>query len=87
MLISSSDVIKCVTNVLHLTKTIEMFDVEERNAQSLTRQCPSVTVNGGSVCHLDAVNKVSTNPRYCRFSLREKSLGCKEQIGNERWYE
>jgi len=57
VLISSSDVIKCVTNVLHLTKTIEMFDVEERNAQSLTRQCPSVTVNGGSVCHLDAVNK------------------------------
>lgn len=43
LVITASALIKAVTNVLPLTKTLDAFDVEERNAEYLENQCPNVT--------------------------------------------
>ncbi|XP_018007351.1 pyridine nucleotide-disulfide oxidoreductase domain-containing protein 1 [Hyalella azteca] len=43
-LISGSDLIKAVTNVLHLTKSVDVFDVEDKHHSYLQQLCPSVTV-------------------------------------------
>lgn len=54
LVITASALIKAVTNVLPLTKTLDAFDVEERNAEYLENQCPNVTVIRDAVERLDA---------------------------------
>merc|ERR1712179_569457 len=44
VLITASGLIKAVTNILPITKTLDMFDVEERSSEQLESECPNVTV-------------------------------------------
>ncbi|KAK7074209.1 Pyridine nucleotide-disulfide oxidoreductase domain-containing protein 1 [Halocaridina rubra] len=57
LLITATYLIKSVTNVLPLTKTLDSFDVEERLPDDLMNQCPNVTVVRDTVARLDAKNK------------------------------
>ncbi|KAG7175640.1 Pyridine nucleotide-disulfide oxidoreductase domain-containing protein 1-like [Homarus americanus] len=54
LVITATPLIKAVTNVLPLTKTLDSFDVEERPAEELKNNCPNVTVAKDTVAHLDA---------------------------------
>lgn len=58
LVITASALIKAVTNVLPLTKTLDAFDVEERHAEYLENQCPNVTVIRDAVERLDAKEQV-----------------------------
>ncbi|XP_066954100.1 pyridine nucleotide-disulfide oxidoreductase domain-containing protein 1 isoform X3 [Macrobrachium rosenbergii] len=58
LLLTASYLIKTVTNVLPLTKTLDAFDVEEQPPEDLASRCPSVTVERDAVVQLDAKNKV-----------------------------
>ncbi|XP_068247237.1 pyridine nucleotide-disulfide oxidoreductase domain-containing protein 1 [Palaemon carinicauda] len=58
LLLTASYLIKAVTNVLPLTKTLDAFDVEEQPPDELVSRCPSVTVKRDAVLQLDAKNKV-----------------------------
>ncbi|KAF2348005.1 FAD/NAD(P)-binding domain [Trinorchestia longiramus] len=49
VLISGSDLIKAVTNVLHLSKSIDVFDVEDKHHSYLQQICPSVSVKPAQV--------------------------------------
>lgn len=44
LLISESSLIKTVTNLLALTQTLTQFDIEEKDANSLTIKHPNITV-------------------------------------------
>ncbi|XP_071515669.1 pyridine nucleotide-disulfide oxidoreductase domain-containing protein 1 [Panulirus ornatus] len=54
LVITATSLIKAVTNILPLTKTLDSFDVEERPAVELETQCPNVTVMKDTVIQLDA---------------------------------
>lgn len=58
ILISSSPVIKKVTNLKHLTKLLTDFSVEERNPDSLAETCSSLTVINDNVVSIDYKNKI-----------------------------
>ena len=59
VLVSGSDLVKTISNVLHLTKSIDIFDVEDRAADYLSQQCPSVTVVPDTVKQMDTDKKVN----------------------------
>lgn len=54
VVITATSLIKAVTNVLPLTKTLDAFDVEERPAEELENNCPNVTVVRDTVVRLHA---------------------------------
>ncbi|KAB0798536.1 hypothetical protein PPYR_09529 [Photinus pyralis] len=56
ILVSESSLIKTVTNIQALTKTITNFDVVEKEAQSLTDTHPNITVILDSVIKINTVN-------------------------------
>nr|BAN20931.1 conserved hypothetical protein [Riptortus pedestris] len=58
ILISSSPVIKKVTNLKHLTKLLSEFSVEERSPDSLSETCSLLTVINDSVTSIDYENKI-----------------------------
>lgn len=58
ILISSSPVIKKVTNLKHLTKLLSEFSVEEKNPDSLSETCSLLTVIHDTVISIDYENKI-----------------------------
>ena len=57
---TASALIKAVTNVLPLTKTLDFFEVEEHHPDALQTKCPSVCVVQGAVTRLDVERQVGT---------------------------
>ena len=60
MVLTASPLIKAVTNVLPLTKTLDSFEVEEHDPNTLQSKCPNVSVIQDFVARLDAEKQVST---------------------------
>lgn len=58
ILITSSPVIKKVTNLKHLTKLLSEFNVEEKSPDTLLETCSSLTVIHDTVVHVDCENKI-----------------------------
>ena len=58
VMVTASSLIKAVTNVLPVTKTLDMFDVEERLPEQLENECPNITVVKEPVSHLNASDQV-----------------------------
>lgn len=58
VIIPGSDLIKAVTNVLHLTKSVDVFDVEDKHHSYLQQLCPSVSVKPSQVKKLHPKLKV-----------------------------
>lgn len=70
LVISATSVIKAVTNVMPLTKTLDFFNVEERPAEELESHCPGVTVVNDTVVRLDSKKQyIYTSMGRC-FSYR-----------------
>ncbi|KAG0717018.1 Pyridine nucleotide-disulfide oxidoreductase domain-containing protein 1 [Chionoecetes opilio] len=74
LVLTASALIKAVTNVLSLTKTLDSFEVEEHHPDILQSKCPSVRVLQDAVDHLDAKNQlVFTSSGRC-FSYQQLCL-------------
>ena len=65
ILVTPSPLVKAVTNVLNLTKTLDVFDVEEQPSENLECQCPNVSVEKGYISKLEPSKNVSK----CMFIL------------------
>lgn len=71
LVLTASALIKAVTNVLPLTKTLDFFEVEEHHPDSLQSKCPSVRVIQDDVARLDAKKQlVYTSAGRC-FSYQQ----------------
>lgn len=60
LVLTATALIKAVTNVLPLTKTLDFFEVEEHLPESLQSKCPNVTVIQDTLVSLSAEEKVGT---------------------------
>lgn len=74
VLISSSPLIKAVTNLLPLTKMLQQFDVEERDAETITTENPNVKVIHDSVIALNSTlhlvyTKLGTVIKYKKLCI------------------
>lgn len=58
ILIAASPLIKAVTNVVPLAKTVMKFDVTERSSASLIEQFPSISVINDLVAKIDGARKI-----------------------------
>ena len=67
ILVTPSPLIKAVTNVLNLTKTLDVFDVEEQPSENLECQCPNVTVEKGYISKLEPSKNASNFMLYYIF--------------------
>ncbi|KAI4479039.1 hypothetical protein M0804_011501 [Polistes exclamans] len=57
VLITASPLIKTVTNIIPLGKTVMQFDIEEKNAKTLTEKHPSLRVIHETVTNIDINEK------------------------------
>lgn len=58
LVLTASPLIKAVTNVLPLTKTLDFFEVEEQLPETLQSKCPNVKVLRDTLVHLAAEKKL-----------------------------
>ncbi|XP_002739796.1 pyridine nucleotide-disulfide oxidoreductase domain-containing protein 1-like, partial [Saccoglossus kowalevskii] len=65
LLITSSNLIKAVTNLQKITKTLEVFDVKEKPHSVLENRFPNIKVIHGSI--------VNINPELKEVSLSDNS--------------
>lgn len=67
LLVTSSPLIKAVTNYRKVTKTLEAFDVEERPMLSVESVCPNVTVLQKNVRSLDSDKHILHTDDGCSY--------------------
>ncbi|XP_063886870.1 pyridine nucleotide-disulfide oxidoreductase domain-containing protein 1-like [Scylla paramamosain] len=71
LVLTATPLIKAVTNVLPLTKTLDTFEVEEHDPNTLQSKCPSVSVIQDCVARLDVEKQlVHTSAGRC-FSYQK----------------
>ncbi|XP_014214317.1 pyridine nucleotide-disulfide oxidoreductase domain-containing protein 1 [Copidosoma floridanum] len=63
VLITASSIIKAVTNVMSIGKTLTQFDVEERSSDTLSNLYPSITIINDVVKKVDTSKKTITTEK------------------------
>lgn len=85
VLITSSPLIKAVTNIVPLSQTLMQFDVEERRALTLTEAHPSVSVIQDTVKSVDKDKKIvlTESGRYFRYEKLCLCTGARPKLIEE----